>query len=51
MRLEGLDLAAATARAQAARPIIDPIHYLSFLLTELEQAERLRQGKALGTVM
>ena len=49
MRLEGLDLAAATARAQAARPIIDPIHYLSFLLTQLEQAldtERLRQGKA-----
>ena len=47
MRLEGLDLAAATARAQAARPIIDPIHYLSLLLTQLEQAlgaERLRQG-------
>ena len=52
MRLEGLDLAAATARAQAARPIIDPIHYLSLLLTQLEQAlgtERLRQGRALGT--
>ena len=52
MRLEGLDLAAATARAQAARPIIDPIHYLSFLLTQLEQAldsERLRQGRVLGT--
>ena len=51
MRLEGLDLAAATARAQAARPIIDPIHYLSFLLTQLEQAERLRQGTACGDLV
>ena len=49
MRLEGLGLAAATARAQAARPIIEPIHYLEYLLTRFEQAlnaERLRRGEA-----
>ena len=49
MRLEGLGLAAATARAQAARPIIEPIHYLEYLLTRFEEAlnaERLRRGEA-----
>ena len=38
MHREGLDLATATARAQAARPVIDPIHYLHCLLTLLEEA-------------
>ena len=48
MRFEGLDLAAATARAQAARPIIEPIHYLEYLLTQYEEAlngERLKRGE------
>ena len=44
MHLEGLGLAAAIAKAQAARPLIDPIHYLHYLLSQLEQA----MGRAAG---
>ena len=44
MHLEGLGLAAAIAKAQAARPLIDPIHYLNYLLSQLEQA----MGRAAG---
>ena len=43
MQLEGLSLAAATARAKAARPVIDPIHYLYCLLTQLEDAMNSRR--------
>ena len=48
MRFEGLGLATATAKAQAARPLIDPIHYLEYLLTQFEEAlngERLKQRR------
>jgi len=44
MHREGLSLAAATAKAQAARPVIDPIHYLHLLLTQLEEAMALPQS-------
>ena len=38
MHMEGLDCASATRKAQQGRKIIDPIHHLYYLLTQLDAA-------------
>ena len=46
MHLEGLDRVAATTMAQERRELIDPIHHLYYLLTQLETAMGRGDGSA-----